>query len=41
VQAFRTAAAVVDGLSADQLDLKIATNTLNPHTMMIVSHGTA
>jgi putative hydrolase len=28
VQAFRTAAAVVDGLTADQLDLKIATNTL-------------
>ncbi len=28
MQAFRTAAAVVDGLSADQLDLKIRTNTL-------------
>jgi putative hydrolase len=28
VQAFRTAAAVVDGLSAEQLDLKIRTNTL-------------
>jgi putative hydrolase len=28
VQAFRTAAAVIDGLSADQLDLKIRTNTL-------------
>ena len=28
MQAFRTAAAVIDGLSADQLDLKIATNTL-------------
>jgi len=28
VQAFRTAAAVIDGLTADQLDLKIATNTL-------------
>jgi putative hydrolase len=28
VQAFRTAAAVVDGLGDDQLDLKIRTNTL-------------
>jgi putative hydrolase len=28
VQAFRTAAAVVDGLGADQLALKIRTNTL-------------
>jgi putative hydrolase len=28
VQAFRTAAAVVDGLSPEQLDLKIGTNTL-------------
>ena len=28
MQAFRTAAAVVDGLSPEQLDLKIRTNTL-------------
>jgi putative hydrolase len=47
VQAFRTAAAVVDGLGEDQLDLKIRTNTLKdlkgvgPKTAAVVvqAHG--